>query len=219
MSGFRFKVEKTFTVPGRGVVVSGKVEEGKVAVEQVIGFLETTGQWKNVVVVAIEVEQRLVEEAQAGQRASLLLDGVKKKQIPIGTVFLEPPQGPVSKEAYQPEPAPEPGGRAPSPQAPKIPTPTHIPSGRPIHPTSGSWRLAVLVLAGLLIILLILFSQGKLDPMKRRVEIHPDPGGTMARFLHAGDDRTLRQAAGVMFFPAPPGPRQRRSHNYFKTLN
>ena len=97
MRGFRFRVEKVFSIPGRGVVVSGKVEEGKVAVEQVIGFLETTGQWKNVVVMAIEVAHRLVEEAEAGQQASLLLDGVKKNQIAIGTVLLEPPQGPVSQ--------------------------------------------------------------------------------------------------------------------------
>jgi hypothetical protein len=179
MRGFRFRVEKVFSIPGRGVVVSGKVEEGKVAVEQVIGFLETTGQWKNVAVVAIEVARRLVEEAEAGQQASLLLDGVKKNQIAIGTVLLEPPQGSVSREPDQPEPAPEPAARTSSPQAPKMPPPTHISSGRPIQPASGSWRLAVLVLAGLLIILLLLFFQGKLDPMKRRVEIHPHQVGTM----------------------------------------
>lgn len=186
MSGFRFKVEKTFTVPGRGVVVSGKVEEGKVAVEQVIGFLETTGQWKNVVVVAIEVEQRLVEEAQAGQRASLLLDGVKKKQIPIGTIFLEPPEGPGSPMADQPEPLPEPTVQAPAPAAPEIRIPAQAPLGRPIEPASGSWRLVLLLLVGLLIILLLLFSQGKLDPMKRRAESHAGQVETAGRFLPAG---------------------------------
>jgi hypothetical protein len=186
MGGFRFKVEKTFTVPRRGVVVSGKIEEGKVAVEQVIGFLETTGQWKNVVVVAIEVEQRLVEEAQAGQRASLLLEGVKKKQIPVGTIFLEPPEGPGARMAEQPEPAPEPTSRTPSPAGPKYPTPPQGPSGRPIQPASGSWRLVVLLLAGLLIILVLLFSQGKLDPMKRRVETHPGQVETAAQAILAG---------------------------------
>jgi hypothetical protein len=201
MSGFRFRVEKTFSIPGRGVVVSGKVEEGKVAVEQVIGFLETTGQWKNVVVMAIEVEHRLVEEAKAGQQASLLLDRVKKNQIAIGTVLLEPPQGPVSKEAYQPESGSEPAVQARTPAGPRMFAPGEISSGRPIQPASGSWRLAFLILAGLLIILLLLFFQGKLDPLKKRVEIHPDPVGTMARFLPAGDDCTLRQTAGVMFFP------------------
>ena len=179
MSGFRFRVEKTFSIPGRGVVVSGKVEEGKVAVEQVIGFLETTGQWKNVVVMAIEVEHQLVEEAEAGQQASLLLDGVKKNQIAIGTVFLEPPQGPVSKEAYQPESGSEPAVSTRTPAGPRIFAPAEISSGRPIQPASGSWRLAFLILAGLLIILLLLFFQGKLDPLKRRVEIRPHPVGVM----------------------------------------
>ncbi|MBP1715517.1 MAG: tuf [Deltaproteobacteria bacterium] len=182
MSGFRFRVEKTFSIPGRGVVVSGKVEEGKVAVEQVVGFLEATGQWRNAVVKAIEVEHRLVEEAEAGQQASLLLNGVKKKQIALGMVFLDPPQGPVSRESYQPDPASEPAVRAPLPAAPKIPPPTQGPSDRPIQPASGSWRLAILLLAGILVILFLLFFQEKLDPMKRRVEIHSDRVGTMAQF-------------------------------------
>jgi hypothetical protein len=192
MSGFRFRVEKVFSIPGRGVVVSGKVEEGKVAVEQVIGFLETTGQWKNVVVMAIEVEHRLVEEAQAGQQASLLLDGVKKNQIAIGTIFLEPPQGSVSREAYRPEPPPEPAVRVPSPPSPEMSAPAHIPTGRAIQPSSGSWRLALLVLAGLLIILLLLFFQGKLDSMKKRVDFHPSQDGMMTQFPHSGRDFALR---------------------------
>ena len=120
-----------------------------------------------------------LRKREAGQQASLLLDGVKKNQIAIGTILLEPPQGSVSREPDQPEPAPEPAARTSSPQAPKMSPPTHISSGRPIQPASGSWRLTVLVLAGLLIILLLLFFQGKLDPMKRRVEIRPYPIGTM----------------------------------------
>jgi hypothetical protein len=192
MGGFRFRVEKSFSIPGRGVVVSGKVEEGKVAVEQVIGFLETTGQWKNVMVVAIEVEHRLVEEAEAGQQASLLLDGVKKNQIAIGTVLLEPPQGPVSKEAYQAKPAPKPAVSARTPAGPRIFAPGEISSGRPIQPASGSWRLAFLILAGLLIILLLLFFQGKLDPLKKRVEIRLFQVETTARFIPAGMDFALR---------------------------
>jgi len=192
MGGFRFKVEKAFTVPGRGVVVSGKVEEGKVSVDQVVGFLEATGQWKNVMVVAIEVEHRLVEEAEAGRQASLLLDGVKKNQIAIGTVLLEPPQGPVSKEAYQPESVPEPAVPARTPAGPRIFAPGEISSGRPIQPASGSWRLAFLILAGLLMILLLLFFQGKLDPLKKRVEIRLFQVETTARFIPAGMDFALR---------------------------
>jgi len=192
MGGFRFRVEKSFSIPGRGVVVSGKVEEGKVAVEQVIGFLEATGQWKNVMVVAIEVEHRLVEEAEAGRQASLLLDGVKKNQIAIGTVLLEPPQGPVSKEAYQPESVPEPAVPARTPAGPRIFAPGEISSGSPIQPASGSWRLAFLILAGLLMILLLLFFQGKLDPLKKRVEIRLFQVETTARFIPAGMDFALR---------------------------
>ncbi len=178
MSGFRFRVEKTFSIPGRGVVVSGKVEEGKVAVEQVIGFLQTTGQWKNVVVLAIEVEHRLLEEAEAGQQASLLIDGVKKNQIAVGMVFLEPPQESVPREGYQSESAPEPGVPTRTPPAPQISSPADNYSNRPIQPSSGSWSFVILALAGLLIILFLLFFQGRLDPVKRKVEIYSHPGVT-----------------------------------------
>ena len=202
MSGFRFKVEKTFTVPGRGVVVSGKVEEGKVAVEQVIGFLETTGQWKNVVVVAIEVEQRLVEEAQAGQRASLLLDGVKKKQIPYRELFfLERLKDPFPKRHISRNPRLNQAAGPPrrrlrnSYPDPYSLRPAYSPDLRLLAPCGFG-------VGGTLHYSADLVFPGKTGSAERRVEIHPDPGGTMARFLHAGDDLTLRQAAGVMFFPA-----------------
>lgn len=179
MSGFRFRVEKTFSIPGRGVVVSGKIEEGKVAVEQVIGFLQTTGQWKNVVVLAIEVEHRLVEEAEAGQQVSLLLDGVKKNQIAVGMVFLEPPPGPVSREGYQGESAHEAAVPAPTTAAPRIRAPSEISSGRPIQPSSGSWSFFIFLLAGLLIILFLLFFEGESDPLKKRLEVRPQLAGPL----------------------------------------
>jgi hypothetical protein len=49
-----------------------------------------------------------------------------------------------------------------------------------------------LVLAGLLIILILLFFQGKLDPLKRRVEIRLFQVETTARFIPAGMDFALR---------------------------
>jgi hypothetical protein len=210
MGGFRFKVEKAFTVPGRGVVVSGKVEEGKVSVDQVVGFLDTGGQWRNAVVAAIEVEQRLAEEAQAGERASLLLSGVKKKQVPAGTVLLEPPPEADAPTARRAEPAPEPAVRTSYPAAPKIPTSAHAPSARPIEPASGSWRLALLLAAGLLILLLLLFSLGKLDPLKKRVETRPARIEAASRFLPAGvnsADPMFREAVRIGHSLGRPAPR------------
>lgn len=187
MSAFRFRVEKVFLVRGRGVVVSGKMEEGRIAVEQVVGFLEATGRWKSAAVLAIEVEQELVEEAKAGQQASLLLDGVKKNQIPAGTILLEPPRGAVAEEDSYPEEDARTPVRPALPSSPQMPGPASGPSGRPIEPDTGSWRLAILILLGVLIVLGILFFQGKLDPLKRRVGIGSCPPPSAASFAAAGD--------------------------------
>jgi hypothetical protein len=51
--------------------------------------------------------------------------------------------------------------------------PTDISRGRAIQPSSGLWRAAIILLMGALIILGLLFFQGKWDSAKRRTEIYP----------------------------------------------
>ncbi len=145
---FRFTVEKFYSLPGRGVVVTGRVDEGSIPVGAPIGFLGPNGKWVSGVVSAIEVSQKLVEEAEAGQPASLLLEGIGKKLIQPGMVLTEVPAVPVAAtagdyeiESSQPEPTPISN------------------SGRPIHPTSSIWRTALFILVGILIILVLLFLQ------------------------------------------------------------
>jgi hypothetical protein len=154
---FRFVAGKVYTIPGKGVVVTGRVEKGAVSVGDEIGFLGADGQMARATVTAIEVSRRLVEEAQAGQEASLLLEGVRKNQITQGTVLMEAPEA-----------SPRPG--APVPVAPvryeTAEPPTSPPSARPIAPSSGLGRFAIFILIGLFILLLLLFFQGKLDGQK-----------------------------------------------------
>ena len=165
MSGFRFIAEKTISIPGRGTVVTGKVEEGSVSVGAEVGFLGTDGKWVSAQVVAIEVSRRLVEEAEAGQQASMLLQGVKKDQIAPGMVLIEVPATPVpiSSSSRPPEPSLPDGASAP-------PMPS---SGKAIHPPSSLWRTALFLVIGILIILAILFLQGKLDSIKRIAGVQP----------------------------------------------
>ncbi len=159
MSGFRFTVEKAFPIPGRGVVVAGRVDEGTVATGQEVGFLKADGLWGTGVVIGVEVSGRLVEETTAGQQANLLLEGVKKGQIGPGAVLTEPPMAPsisVEPTTSQTESMPE--MRPPS-----------IPSyGGPIRPSSSAWRMLVFFLIGILILLALLFLQEK--------GVSPDPG-------------------------------------------
>jgi hypothetical protein len=137
-------------------VVTGKVEEGSVSVGSEIGFLGTDGKWTIAMVIGIEVSRRLVEEAEAGQRASILLEGVKKDQITLGTVLTEVPGAPVSLSSPPSLPAPPPV--APSPSMPTL--------GEAIQPPSSFWRTVLFILIGILVILAILYVQGKWDPKK-----------------------------------------------------
>ena len=151
----RFIIEKVYSLPGKGVVTTGKIESGSVSVGEEIRFLGTDGQWANALVIGIEVSRQLVEEASAGQQASLLLEGVRKEQITLGTILLDVPASPA---------------RASYPASQTVSQPTRsIPAapslGEAIHPRSSLWRTIFYVGIGILIILAILYSQGKLGPL------------------------------------------------------
>jgi hypothetical protein len=137
-------------------VVTGKVEEGSISVGTEVGFLATDGKWISALVVAIEISRRLVEEAKAGQRASILLEGVKKDQIALGTVLQDVPVAPV--------PISSPPAQPPAPPVATTPLPTSW--GEPIHPPSSLWRTVLFIIIGVLVILGILYLQGKWDPKK-----------------------------------------------------
>jgi len=149
MSRFRFTVEKAFPIPGRGVVVAGRVEEGTVAAGQEVGFLKADGQWGRGVVIGVEVSGRIVEETVAGQQANLLLEGIKRGQLTAGVVLVEPP---ISAESSRPQ----------SEYFPEMPSPPSSPSyGGPIRPTSSFGRILIAALIGILILLAFWFLQEK----------------------------------------------------------
>ena len=171
---FRFVANKVYTIPGRGTVVTGKVERGSVSVGDEIGFIGSDGQLSRAAVSAIEVSRRLVEEAQAGQEASLLLEGSRKGKIVQGTVLMEVPEA-----------APVPVSPVAAETGPSEPAPPSYPSSapKPIAPSSGVGRFIIYILVGLLILFAFLYIQGKLDPQnwdprkwdpkKKRTSIQP----------------------------------------------
>ena len=163
--GFRFTAEKVYPIPGRGIVVTGKVESGSVSVGSEVGFLGTDGKWTTALVIGIEINRRLVEEAEAGQQASILLEGVRKDQVTLGTVLLEVPAGPGPIPSPPPESAPR----------PVVPAPSQPSLEKAIHPPSSLWRTVFFIVIGILVILAILYFQGKWDPRKMITRVHP-PG-------------------------------------------
>ncbi|MCC6326155.1 MAG: selenocysteine-specific translation elongation factor [Candidatus Brocadia sp.] len=78
---FRMPIDRSFTIPGYGCVVTGPVLGGQIAVEDEIELLPTK---KALRVRGIEVTGERVTSAFAGQRAALNLAGVKSAEIQRG---------------------------------------------------------------------------------------------------------------------------------------
>ncbi len=146
---FRFVAEKVFSIPGRGVVVTGRLEAGSIQVGTEIGFLGADGRWTRARIVAIEVSRQLVEGLEAGQQASLLLEGIRKDQVTQGTILTEVPE--ASGSEVPPPSAPQPR----FPTTPSVPPP--VSSGEAIHPSSSLWRTLIFVILGILFILAFIF--------------------------------------------------------------
>jgi elongation factor Tu len=86
---FLMPVEDVFTITGRGTVATGRIERGKVSVQDKIhrvGFGDTT----EYVVTGVEMFRKLLDDAQAGDNVGLLLRGADKKDIDRGMVLCAP---------------------------------------------------------------------------------------------------------------------------------
>jgi elongation factor Tu len=86
---FLMPVEDVFSITGRGTVVTGRVERGKVKVNEeveIIGFRET----KKTVVTGVEMFRKLLDEGMAGDNVGCLLRGIGKDDVERGQVLAKP---------------------------------------------------------------------------------------------------------------------------------
>ncbi|MCA9351748.1 elongation factor Tu [Patescibacteria group bacterium] len=86
---FLMPVEDIFSIEGRGTVVTGKIEQGKVKVGEeieIVGMKETT----KTTVTGVEMFNKQLQEGLAGDNAGILLRGVKKEDIHRGQVLAAP---------------------------------------------------------------------------------------------------------------------------------
>jgi len=100
---FLMPVEDIFTIQGRGTVATGRVERGKVKVNEsveIVGIRAT----KTTVVTGVEMFKKLLDEGRAGDNVGLLLRGVERKDIERGQVISKPgsitPHTKFKAEAY-----------------------------------------------------------------------------------------------------------------------
>ncbi|HSQ25292.1 MAG TPA: elongation factor Tu [Pyrinomonadaceae bacterium] len=100
---FLMPVEDIFTIQGRGTVATGRVERGKVKVNEAVEVVGIRPTLKTVV-TGVEMFRKLLDEGVAGDNVGLLLRGVDRKDIERGQVVSKPgsitPHTKFKAEAY-----------------------------------------------------------------------------------------------------------------------
>ena len=100
---FLMPVEDIFTIQGRGTVATGRVERGKVKVNEAVEVVGIRPTLKTVV-TGVEMFKKLLDEGMAGDNVGLLLRGVERKDIERGQVISKPgsitPHTKFKAEAY-----------------------------------------------------------------------------------------------------------------------
>jgi len=86
---FLMPVEDIFNIPGRGTVVTGKIERGIVKVGEEVEIVGIKATQKTVV-TGIEMFNKNLQEGMAGDNAGILLRGLKKEDITRGQVLCKP---------------------------------------------------------------------------------------------------------------------------------
>jgi elongation factor Tu len=86
---FLMPIEDVFSISGRGTVVTGRVERGRVKVGEeveIVGFRDTS----KTVVTGVEMFRKILDEGQAGDNIGVLLRGVKREEVERGQVLARP---------------------------------------------------------------------------------------------------------------------------------
>jgi elongation factor Tu len=87
---FLMPIEDVFSITGRGTVVTGRVEQGVLKLGEEIEIVGITPATTKTVVTGIEMFRKMLDEAQAGDNAGILLRGTKKDEVQRGQVLCKP---------------------------------------------------------------------------------------------------------------------------------
>ena len=88
---FLMPVEDVFTITGRGTVVTGRVDRGKIKVGEeveIVGLSQK--EIRRTTVTGVEMFRKLLDEGEAGDNIGLLLRGVERKEVQRGQVVAAP---------------------------------------------------------------------------------------------------------------------------------
>src|SRR3990172_4150490 len=87
---FLMPVEDIFSISGRGTVVTGRVERGKVKIQEEIEIVGLRPESFKRIVTGVEMFKKLLDEGQAGDNIGVLLRGTEKDDVERGMVLAKP---------------------------------------------------------------------------------------------------------------------------------
>ncbi len=87
---FLMPIEDVFTITGRGTVVTGRIEQGKIKVGEKVELVGIHEETKDTTVTGVEMFRKMMDEGQAGDNVGLLLRGVDREEVERGMVVAKP---------------------------------------------------------------------------------------------------------------------------------
>ena len=87
---FLMPVEDVFSITGRGTVATGRIETGKVPVNDEVQIIGLGAEGRKSVVTGVEMFRKILDEGEAGDNVGLLLRGVEKDEIKRGMIIAAP---------------------------------------------------------------------------------------------------------------------------------
>jgi elongation factor Tu len=87
---FLMPIEDVFTITGRGTVVTGRVERGRLKVNEDVEIVGIKEKAIKTTVTGVEMFRKLLDYAEAGENVGLLLRGTKREEVERGQVVVKP---------------------------------------------------------------------------------------------------------------------------------
>jgi elongation factor Tu len=87
---FMMAIEDVFSIKGRGTVVTGRVDRGTLKLGEEVEIVGLADEIRKTVVTGIEMFHKLLDQAQAGDNAGILLRGIGRDEVERGQVLAKP---------------------------------------------------------------------------------------------------------------------------------
>ncbi|RDV80171.1 EF-Tu/IF-2/RF-3 family GTPase, partial [Ammonifex thiophilus] len=87
---FLMPIEDVFTITGRGTVVTGRIERGRIKAGDEVEIVGFADKPKKTVVTSVEMFRKVLDEGVAGDNVGCLLRGIERKEVERGMVLAKP---------------------------------------------------------------------------------------------------------------------------------